>query len=527
MKNALLLLMISSLTITGFSQITFQKIYGGVLNSQGSCVRQTNDGGYIIVGNTASYGAGNKDVYLIKTNNYGDTLWSKTYGGINGDEGSEVQQTTDGGYIIVGVTASFGAGGNDVYLIKTDSIGDTLWSKTYGNTFYDAGTSIKQTTDGGYIIIGYTLNSSNYYSHVIIIKTNSIGDTMFTKILHVNNFDAGNSIEQTIDGGYIIVGYTGDNPPEHVYLIKLKPDMDTAWTKIYSGANMDFGNSVQQTTDGGYIIAGGTNSFGAGGNDIYLIKIDSIGDTLFTKTYGGTGDDEASSVKQTSDGGYIISGITNSFGSGGYDIYLVKTDSLGDTLWTRTFGGTGDDIAYSVQQTNDTGYIIVGYTYSFGGSYPKIYLIKTDSFGNVTQGCYQHNTETIVGSTTTQVGRPNTIVSSGAIVTSPQTIIGGGDMVTTICFTTGIDEVKTIDNVIVYPNPNNGNFEVVYSGLANHNSQFIIKDVLGRSVYTNNLINNTEGTQTIDVSGLNNGVYYWEMLTNKGIEGSGKIAVIK
>ena len=166
--------------------------------------------------------------------------------------------------------------------------------------------------------------------------------------------DYANSVQQTTDGGYIIAGYTasfgGDS--SHVYLIKTDSLGDTLWTKTYGGDSSDIGNSVQQTTDGGYIVAGTTNSFGAGNVDVYLIKTNSIGDTMWTKTYGGTNIDVGSYVRQTLDGGYIIARYTGSFGAGGFDVYLIKTNSLGDTLWTRTYGGTFADFGSSVQQTD-------------------------------------------------------------------------------------------------------------------------------------------------------------------------------
>jgi hypothetical protein len=168
-----------------------------------------------------------------------------------------------------------------------------------------------------------------------------------------------------------------------VYLIKVDSLGDTLWTKTYGLLLNDIGYSVQQTTDGGYIIAGETFSFGTGSSDVYLVKTDTLGNTLWTRTYGGTDWDGQPSVQQTTDGGYIIAGETFSFGSGSGDVYLVKTDTLGDTLWTRTYGGTDDDDGYSVQQTSDSGYIIAGHTKSFGAGSNDVYLIKTSVEGEV------------------------------------------------------------------------------------------------------------------------------------------------
>jgi len=260
-----------------------------------------------------------------------EVKWQKTFGGPDNEDGYSVQQTSDGGYIIAGYTYSFGTSSydNDVYLIKTDSNGNEEWNKTFGGTRYDEAFSVQQTSDGGYIIAGHT------YS-----------------------FGAGNW---------------------DVYLIKTDSNGNEEWSKTFGGANGDGAFSVQQTTDGGYIIAGHTYSFGAGSYDVYLIKTDSSGNEEWSETFGGTSSDYAWSVKQTTDGGYILGGHTESFGAGKSDAYLVKTDYGGNKEWNKTFGGISYDEAHSVQQTSDGGYIIAGKTFSFWVGSVDVYLIKLTS----------------------------------------------------------------------------------------------------------------------------------------------------
>jgi hypothetical protein len=364
--------------------ITFQKTFGGSGNDYSSSVQQTSDGGYIIAGYTRSIGIFDFDVYLIKTDSNGDTLFTKTFGGSDWDDGRSVQQTTDGGYILAGYTSSLGAGSFDVYLIKTDANGDTLFTKTFGGSGNDHSNSVQQTSDGGYIIAGVTYSFGAGFYDVYLIKTDVNGDTLFTKTYGGGGDDYGSSIQQTSDGGYIIAGGTESfgTGSGDVYLIKTDANGNTLFTKTFGGSDNDYGYSVQQTSDGGYIIAGGTESFGADSGDVYLIKTDANGDMLFTKTFGGSGYDIGNSVHQTSDGGYIIAGQTYSFGAGG-DVYLIKTDANGNTLFTKTFGGSGYDRSYSVQQTSDGGYIIAGRTSSFGAGGYDVYLIKTDANGIV------------------------------------------------------------------------------------------------------------------------------------------------
>jgi len=303
--------------------------------------------------------------------------WERNYGGAGDERGFSVKQTSDTGYIVVGYSTSFG-NGSLVYLIKTDASGDILWTKTFGGgASWDRGYSVQQTSDGGYIVAGYTGSYGNSYQ-VYLIKTNTLGDSLWIRNYGDTSKEYGYSVQQTSDGGYIVAGETGTYQDYQVYLIKTNAQGDTLWTRSYGRAYDDQGYSVQQTSDGGYIVAG-TCDYSRYPH-IYLIKTNASGDTLWTKTYGDTGYDYGYSVQQTSDSGYIVAGLTNSFGNY-YQIYLIKTNATGDTLWTRTYGGSGSDWGYSVQQTSDGGYIITGTTTSFGNGY-QVYLIKTDANGN-------------------------------------------------------------------------------------------------------------------------------------------------
>jgi len=259
-------------------------------------------------------------------------VWQKTFGGSYNDEAYSIQQTTDGGYIVAGSTISFGEGGSDVYVIKLDKNGDKVWEKTFGGIADDEAKSIQQTTDGGYIVAGYTFS-----------------------------FGEGGS---------------------DVYVIKLDENGNESWEKTFGGNGWDEASFIQQTNDEGYIVAGYTFSFGEGWDDVYVIKLDKNGNKVWDKTYGGGNGDRANSIQQTKDGGYIVAGMTSSLGAGNYDFYIIKLDANGNKLWEKTFGGRNYDPAWSIQQTNDGGYIVAGSTISFGAGGSDIYVIKLDENGN-------------------------------------------------------------------------------------------------------------------------------------------------
>ena len=337
--------------------------FGGNQIDVGYFGHQTEDGGFIITGLTKSYAISGSDIWLIKTDSQGNVQWDHTYGGVGEDFGSSVRETENGGFIIVGS-----------YLVKTHSQGSEDWINEEVS-----GSAVQITVDGGYIISG-TLSED-----ISLIKTDLNGNIVWSKTYDGKNFDEGKSVEQTSDNGFIITGCKDCDGYSDVILIKTDSAGDTLWTKTFGGLDNDFGNYVQQTTDGGYIITGQTQSYGNGYSDIWLIKTDSAGDTLWTRTFGGESLDGGSCVQQTTDGGYIITGINFSLVLPDHgDVWLIKTDTLGNEIWNHTYGGVGLDWGRSVQQTTNGGYVIAGWREIVigGQSDSDVWLILTDPEGN-------------------------------------------------------------------------------------------------------------------------------------------------
>jgi len=358
---------------------TFIKSYGGSSMETGFWAIQTNDGGYIVSGNTESYGAGATDILVIKTDSLGEVEWEHTYGGTGADNGAAIPRI-EGGYAIGGYTLSYGAVGYDGLLCLTDNLGNEEGLNTYGGAGDELFSDGCQTSDSGYILCG---RKSSQNGDVWVVKTDSLGNEEWAKTYGGAGYDSGMSIKQTGDGGYIVAAITdttgtGDRDG---WLIKLQSDGNEEWSKTYGGTAGDQFRSVNQIDDG-FIVVGFTNSVGH--KDVWLLKTDSQGNEQWSKTFGGSERDEGHSVDQTSDSGYIIGGLTKSSGFGDADAYLIKTDTNGNELWSRTFGTSYYEDCTSVMETSDGGFILAG-TQTAGpdDSFSDFYIIKTDQNGDV------------------------------------------------------------------------------------------------------------------------------------------------
>jgi hypothetical protein len=353
------------------------RVYGGVYNESAFSVQPTRDAGYILTGYSYTYGPGNYDVYLLKTDADGDTLWTRTFGGTDSDYGTCVRQTDDGGYIIAGYTSSFGPGTSAGYLIRTDANADSLWTKTFGGEGYELLHDMCFTDDGGYVLTGRSTSFGDENSDLYLVKTDSEGNHQWTRAYGGEEWDEGYCVHQTADRGFIIVGNTESFNPgaRNIWLMKTDAGGDTLWTRTFGGALELEARSIQKTGDGGYIIGGYTDPWG-GTADVLLLKTDMEGKPEWAHLYGWDNDQMANSVQQTPDGGYIFAGYAWKGGDNWYDVYAGKTDEKGNLQWQNTYGGSKDEHGQSLALTSDGNYIIAGDTRSYGEGAGDFYLLK-------------------------------------------------------------------------------------------------------------------------------------------------------
>jgi prepilin-type N-terminal cleavage/methylation domain-containing protein/uncharacterized delta-60 repeat protein len=406
--------------------------WGGTGTEDGFSVVQTSDGGYATIGQTDSFGVGSSDMFLAKYVADGTLSWSKTWGGGNTEYGYDLVQTSDGGYAVTGITNSYGAGGYDMFIAKFTSSGTLSWNRTWGGAAYDQGRSIIQTSDGGYVVTGSTELSGAGMADTILIKYNSSGTMLWNRTWGGTGVEWGNSVIQTSDGGYAVTGDTSICSPTCSYdatLVKYASDGTLSWNRSIGGSGSDYGFSIIQTSDGGYVIAGMTYSYGAGDMDAYLVKLNSSGVMSWDKTWGGADYDFNHSVTQTSDGGYVVVGFTNTFGAGSGDSFNAKYSNTGSLIWDNTFGSyRGDDRAYGVASTSDGGFVVVGSArLEMGpGGLSDVFIAKYRPSGVVT-GCSaplcQGVAATVMTPSATVSTPTKTVTTPTATITTPSATV--------------------------------------------------------------------------------------------------------
>jgi hypothetical protein len=443
--------------------ITFQQVYPSTFDQSARDILETSDGGYIILGMSENTTPGDTNIYVMKTDVNGVIQWTGTYGGNNPDYGYSIVEAGGGNYLIAGYTKSYGAGDYDSWLVKINSTGGEIWNKTYGGTGNDQAKSIVATDDGNYMLCGRT-NSNNANSatnfDAYLMKVDASGTEIWTKYYGAGVYEAARQLTKTLDGGYAFVGLTntfgmgmGD-----VYVVRTNGTGDTLWTKCYGGINVDDGNEILATADGGFVIATETKSFGAGDFDVELFKIDGNGAVQWNELYGGTEKDVIHMLEQTNDGGFILGCISRSFGWIEPDMWLIKTNSSGAMTWSHNYGSFDHEHLYSAKQTADGGYALIGHSKSYGPNM-KAMFIKVNDAGT---------------------------------------------------FATSVNDLSSTELFNIYPNPSEGEVKINWASISD--SRLTVTNALGQVILSEQISEtNSKGTTVIDLKNEIPGMYFFNL----------------
>ena len=465
-KNVLLSIFIFGLFLCNgvFAQYSFQRLIGGVSQERGQTLFQTRDGGYLYNAATLSYGSGSADGFFVKTNNQGLLEWARAYGTVAFDNSEYAIESYDGKLLGTGLTFFPGNVTRDVLLFKTDSLGQLIWSKTYGGSGNDGAVYMIETSDHGYALVGSTQSIGAGSDDILFIKTDENGDTIFTRSYGSVDSDAGIAIAEIPSGGFVICGkqtrIVGGLPFADGILLRTDASGDLLWTKLYGDSLWEELESVGVNADESIVSCGAITSYGAGKYDVLCMKTNNAGDVDWVKTYGGPEIDASYGLVINSDSTYTISGYTNSFGYGhehrgddSTNIFMMKINALGDTVWTRTYGDGLQDEAYRNNATSDGGYLIAGFTtnYTFQDSAQMI-MIKTDSMGFT--GCHEFTSHPIINNAPL-IGRTAVFSQASGLFTGVialvQMTVNTDDE--DACLYALTDEAKSNEKFVVYPNP--------------------------------------------------------------------------
>ncbi|MCD6017303.1 MAG: hypothetical protein K0S53_424 [Bacteroidetes bacterium] len=449
-----LTLIIFIISLVCSSQTYFQKSYNKPLDQEGQDVLPTPDGGYLIAGYTNTSLLYDCDLMILKTDASGNEVWTKTYGGSKPDFPYHMLATNDGNYFLVGYSQSYGGGDMDILLQKIDPSGNEIWLKTYGGNGNDYARDITATTDGNYMIVGSSNSSSTTGQNANLIKIDPAGDVIWSKTYGGSANDHGCIVKQCSDGGYIMLGQTysygignGD-----AWLVKMNSTGDTTWTKTFGGSQNDEGISLTVNSDNSFTFVVRDSSNAGKDIDTRVIKTSSTGSIIWDKTYGGNKKDTPKMIQPTSDGGYIIAAISRSFGWINPDMWFLKLTSSGDTTWTRHYGGSNNEHAYTARELADGSFISVGKTTSYGPTMDPI-LLKINSNGTLT---------------------------------------------------VGLRELAASSPIHLYPNPSSGNVTI---DLHNFKAKKVtVTDVIGVEIYSKEIEN--ENILTIKLEDNKSGVYF-------------------
>ena len=366
-------------TISNF--LVFSNLFGSTeKNESGHSIIQKQDSNFVVLGNV------DNDVLMVEFDNKGDVLWSQSYGGSQLDEAYHFEHTSDGGYIISGSTQSYGFGGSDIWLIKSGSDGLIEWNTYIGTEYDEHGGQIIQTEDSGYLVVGNRINEQREDSDVWLIKTNSQGDSTWTKTYGGLGDDIGSDIIQIENNGYILVGSTKSYEEEDydILIVKIDDSGNEEWVQSYGIGSNDFGQAILESRNGGYMIQFLVEGYGNGNTSVGLLRIDLSGNLIWSKAFGGTINTKSRMFSTINSNEYISVCSQINYSTNSSNAWLIKINDNGEIIWEKTFGKYGEDAGFSVAPTFDSGFIITGKSNSLENNTENLFdlwILKTDPNG--------------------------------------------------------------------------------------------------------------------------------------------------
>ena len=506
MKRNLFLIFSISIGQILFAQTQFQHRYGSLFADYGNRTIQTHDGNFIVVGSTDGFGSSG-NVFMMKVDSTGSVLWLKDYAGINYDEAFDVLEVSGKEIIVCGATNSFGAGSVDGFLMKTDSMGNLDWAKSYGNVYGDYFLRINEDGAGGFFVAGYAQKSNGATQGTVLIRVDSFGNVIWKTWVSawVTQGSDWYPIDLTMcESGGVILAAADDNGSK-INCWKFSLSGNLIWSQGYSAISQ--GHRITEDIYGNVYLT--SYQYGVAASvDMAVLKLNSSGVVIWNKSYGGTYVDQARAISKTADGGIVLCGRTNSIGNGDYDACLVKLDSSGSVDWGMAYGTVWYESPTSVTQTSDGGYLMSGFTYSFGNNADslKIHLVKTDPLGDA--GCNSIVWNPIVMNYTITT-RPPLVTDTISLQVNPfvWTVNTRSFYDPSICNPTSADEINSMDGFSISPNPFTSRISIAVGKGNMDDCSLTIRNTEGQIVYCAHGKIKT----VIDLDFLSQGIYFLEM----------------
>ncbi len=480
-------------------------------NNTGMSVFTTSAGGVFLVGYASDYAQSAPNLYAVNFAPNGDTLWARVLGGLSWDSGYDGIETSDGGFLAVGSTQSFGTFVYDFYVVRFNAQGDTLWTRVIdgaGDNRNDEAHAVVQTPDGGFAIAGYSYVHGGFHQNAYVVKLDVSGNMMWTSTVGGGQGEIAEDIILTKDNGLVVVGGSGSYSVANsdMYVYKLDENGNLLWTRTIGGSRSDYAYAVAETNDGHLVVAGATNSYGEGAagtweaTDAYIVMLDADGDTVWTRTVGGDNYEEIRDVIISSDGYIMAAGFSRTYGLGFMDAYVIKMNLQGDLIWAKTFGNSEVNMAFGITEIDQGSFLLTGRTH-YAAYGRDVFMAWLDSDGN---SCCLSGSGGEINS--------GGIIGAGGIAGTGGAIIDSGGEIgvffkkDTLCLgLTFVPILEKSEPLKIYPNPTSDILNISIDSHSDEPFKISIFTIMGQRVRQETIASHE--TLSMDVSSMQKGVY--------------------